>query len=190
MHRDTKIAIIIIGLSVLCVCFACRLPSIRSDYERRRAIENLAQIHGLESEDIATYEKGLFPVNYIEHALGWAWDQPEHPTIYRRDVESVVKGYVSRCDWMDTSTLYLFYSDWLSPKTIFHGEALVMEVSYQWDVTREGMRDDQVVQSIGVYFLSDSGGLPWEGIAPHCKPPARYAACEFRLPIIGCGIER
>jgi hypothetical protein len=188
-------------LPVVCICVVCTLSSQPVEdnsfaYFKRyygvdkEAVMEVAQAYAVKPEDIAKYGTQAFPISYIGHALGWVWGQPEHPTIYRRDVEAVVKGYVSRCDWIDTSTLYLFYSDWLSPKTIFHGEALVMEVSYQMDVAKQGIRDDQVVQSIGTYILSDSGGLPWKGIAPDCKPPARYAACELRLPFIGCGIER
>jgi hypothetical protein len=201
MHRDAKIALIIIGLPVLCICATCWL-SMRpvennsfAYFERyygvdEKTVAEVAQAYGVKPQDMTSYGEMPFPINYIEHTLGWAWDQPEHPIIYRRDVESVVKGYVSKCDWIDTSTLYLFYSDWLNPHTIFHGEALVMEVGYELDATQEGIRDDQVLQNITFYSLGDSGGMRWKGIAPICEPPARFADCEVRLPFVGCGVER
>ena len=201
MHRDAKIAIIIISLPVICICVACLLSSQPVEdnsraYFRRyygvseETVRAVARAYGVDPGDLASYGGRPFPLNYIEHTLGWAWDQPRHPTIYRAEIEALVTGHVSRCDLGDTATLYLFYSDWLSPKTLFHGEALPMEVSYELDVTRAGMRDDQIVQAITFYNVGDSGGLPWEGIAPGCEPPARYAACDVRLPLIGCGIER
>jgi hypothetical protein len=139
-----------------------------------KAIEEVAQAYGVPPEEVGSYGKGPFPVNYMEHVLGWVWDQPQHPTIYRSEVEALMTGYVSRCDLEDTITLYLFYSDWLRPKTLFHGQALPIEVSYELDLDREGVHDDQVLQDITYYELRDSGGLLWEQVAPHCVPSARY----------------
>jgi hypothetical protein len=137
-------------------------------------IQNVARAYKVPPEEIGSYGELPFPVNYIQHVLGWAWDQPEHPTIYRSEIEALVTGYVSRCDLEDTITLYLFYSDWLRPKTWSHGEALPMKIVYELDVSQKGIRDDQVVQDITYYDLGDSGGWPWEQVAPVCVPPGRY----------------
>lgn len=138
-------------------------------------VEGVARAYGVDPESVGSYGERPFPINYIEHELGWAWDQTQHPILYRSDIDALVTGYMSRCDLEDTITLYLFYSDWLSPKTLFHGEALPMEVSYQLDPSQEGVRSDQIVQYITFHDLGDnSSGWTWAPIAPICVPQARH----------------
>lgn len=139
----------------------------------RKAVNGVAEAYGVSLESFSAYgESGPFPINYIRNEL--KWDQHPRPTVYRADINDVVRGYTSRCEVSDTQTLYLFYSDWLSPKTSSHGEALVLSVSYELDVTRPGIHDDQVVSRITYYDVGDSGGLAWERVAPQCIPPARH----------------
>lgn len=140
----------------------------------REVVEEVVRAYEVPLESVGSYGEQPFPVNYIAYTLGWTWDQPQHPTVYRSEIEALVTGYISRCDLEDTVTLYLFYSDWLSPKTFFHGEALPLKVSYELEMGQDGARSDQIVQNITFYDLSDSGGLVWEQVAPHCIPPARY----------------
>jgi len=181
---NRRIVIVPLVLVVIVGCIWC----LAKPSSPHNSVAYLARTYGVSKETVLTvvhaykvnpdelysYGESPFPVNYIEHTLGWTWNQAEHPTIYRSEVEALVTGYISRCDLSSTTTLYLFYSDWLRPKALFRGEALPMEVTYELDPEQSGMQDDQIVQSITFYFLSDSGGLPWEQVAPICDPPARY----------------
>jgi hypothetical protein len=69
----------------------------------------------------------------------------------------------------------LFYSDWLRKNNAAHGEALVLDIVYELDVTKEEQFDDQVVEQINFYEGgSDSLGRIRERVAPKCVPPAKY----------------
>lgn len=138
------------------------------------SVEAVAHAFGVDPGDLARYGNHPFPLNYIRHTLGWSQHQSNELEIHRADVDALMTGYVSRCDLADTATLYLYYSDRLRPKTLSQGEALPLSVSYELDTTQDGIRDDQVVENITYYELSDSGGWPWDKVAPHCEPPAKY----------------
>jgi hypothetical protein len=138
------------------------------------SVRVVARAYGVDPRDIASYGEKPFPVNYLEHALGWQGEQAETPVVHRKEVESLVTGYVSRCEIADTITLYLYYSSRLRPKTLFKGEALPVEVSYKLDPQRNGIHDDQVLEQITFYEINDSGGWSWEQVAPNCVPPAAY----------------
>jgi hypothetical protein len=140
----------------------------------KESVEAVAHAFGVDPSDLARYGDQPFPLNYIQYTLGWSPHQSNHQKIYRYEVDALMTGYVSKCDLADTVTLYLFYSGRLRPKTLFQGEALPLEVLYELDTTQDGIRDDQVVQSFTFYELSDSGGWPWEEVAPHCDPSAKY----------------
>jgi hypothetical protein len=142
----------------------------------REAVLEVAEVYGVSPESFSAYGDSPFPINYVKSELGW--EQPTRLTVHRSDINAVVRGYTTRCEVSDTQTLYLFYSDWLSPKTRSHGEALVMSVSYELDVARAGVRDDQEVREITYYNVGDSGGLVWERVAPQCVPPARHENVE------------
>jgi hypothetical protein len=94
-------------------------------------------------------------------------------------VENTIKGYITKCELSSNETLYLFFSNWLSPKTIIHGEALVLSVFYELTPEKPGRYPEQVVEHIQVYDVGDSGGLLWGLVAPDCNPPARYVDREF-----------
>jgi hypothetical protein len=151
------------------VAFLARRYGVSKD-----SVRDVAHAFGVDPENMASYGERSFPGNYIEYTLGWKWDQAKHPTVYRAEIEALMTGYVSRCDIEDTITIYLFYSDWLRPKTLFRGEALPIEIFYELDVAQDGVRSDHVVQDIAFYSVGDSGGWPWEQVAPHCDPPAKY----------------
>ena len=127
MHRDAKIAL---GILALVFIVACLLPCVLTSLPvednlvaefrkyygtSKEELEAVGGVYGVELDDFSDYGPQPFPINYISHALGR--DRPEPPTVYRSDIDSIVKGYVSRCELSDTSTIYLFYSDRLSPKS-------------------------------------------------------------------------
>lgn len=149
-------------------------------------IHAVAHAYQINPDKISDYGPEPFPVNYIKHKLGWDWRQREHPVIQRSEIDSLVKGYISKCETDNAATLYLFYSDWLSPRTREHGEALVLEISYRLDTDIEGICDEQIVSNINTVIISDSGGWYWDRIAPMCEPAAKYEDCSMRLPVLGC----
>jgi len=187
MHRDAKIAL---GILALVFTVACLLPCILTSlpvednsvgYFRtyygtsKEDLEAVGRAYGVELDDFSDYGPQPFPINYIVHALGQ--DQPEPPKVSRADVNSVVTGYVSKCELSDTNTIYLFYSDRLGPKSLIDGEALIMSILYKLDSAQAGIRDGRGLQSIQWYIVGDSGGWDWERVAPQCDPPARYVSC-------------
>jgi hypothetical protein len=182
--RGERILLALIMLAIIgcCVWFLFRSPpdvdsitGISQYYGvSEETVGDFVRAYGVDPTDIASYGEEPFPLNYIRYTLGWNQDPSNRPTVTRAEIDALVTGYVSRCDLDDTSTLYLFYSDWLRPKTLFRGEALPIEIIYEHDVTRDGIRSDQVVESISMYYIGDSGGWPWEQVAPHCDPPAKY----------------
>lgn len=187
-RRKKAIALVLIvtTMAVVIMCISPWLPVKENSFAYfdryhgvdRETVTAVGEAYGVAPGDFPEYGSDPFPVNYIVKELGL--DRPEHSVVYRSDVDSAVKGYVSRCDTTDIGTYYLFYTDWLSPRTLSHGEALVMVVIYELDVARPGMRDDQVVASIAMRFISDSGGPDWEKVAVKCDPPARYEGkCIF-----------
>lgn len=150
------------------------------------AVQAVAHAYQINPGEFSDYGLESFPVNYIKHKLGWDWRQQEHPVIQRSEIDSLVKGYISKCESGNTATRYLFYSDWLSPRTREHGEALVLEIIYQLDTEIEGIYDEQIVSNISTVIISDSGGPYWDRIAPMCEPAAKYEDCSMRLPVFGC----
>jgi hypothetical protein len=181
MDKRISLVIVVAILMLVCACILLGPPgkrnSVASIAWRHRVsgadVEAVAHAYGIKPEDLGTYGQRPFPVNYIEYRLGWQWDQPEKPTVYRGEIDALMTGYVTKCDLADTATAYLFYSDWLSP-SLWRGHALPVVVGYELDITLDGIRPDQVVQDITYYSLSDSGGWLWDQVAPHCDPPARY----------------
>jgi hypothetical protein len=181
MENRISLVIVVGMLLFVCACIVlgpvARRNSVLSIAWRHRvsraAVEAVAHAYGIKQEDLDTYGQRPFPVNYIEHRLGWQWDQPEKPTIPRAEIDELMRGYVTKCDLADTATAYLFYSDWLSP-SLLRGHALPVVIGYALDVTQDGIRPEQVVQQITFYNLGDSGGWPWKQVAPRCDPPARY----------------
>lgn len=195
MKRYSKLLIVIaIMLLAYGVIYICILAQINNSFAyfriyygaSRQDVINLGQVYGVHPKDFSRYGPTPFPVNYIEHMVDFDKPQSERRAVYRSEVESMVKGYVSKCKISKGLIIYLFYSDWLSPQNIFHGKALAMEMSYQWGIDQEGKENEQVLESIRVYYIGDSGEWDWENIAPICEPPARYANCAFRLPLVGC----
>jgi len=183
MSKWTAI-LLVLSASIVCGC-SSRLggardtlnsvPNLARHYAvSEQTVRDLAHAYGVDPSDLAAYGEAPFPVNYVQHAFNWKWNQAEHPTIYRARIEAFMTGYVSRCEVSDTETLYLFYANRLRPATRSEAEALPMGIVYQLDVTQQGTYDDQVVAQITYYDLRDSGGLLWEHVAPICDPPAKY----------------
>jgi hypothetical protein len=115
-------------------------------------------------------------MNYILHQLHWTSNSYSNPLVYRRDVEAVVKGYVSQCRLDNYGTLYLFYSDLLGSNHSFNRNptAFVMQVVYRLDPRINEERADQILEYIDYYEFGDSSRqLDWAAIAPKCVPPAR-----------------
>ena len=135
-------------------------------------VTQLSQVYGVDIRDISTYGDDPFPVNYIKYRLGWKNEKAARPTIYRRDVEAVVKGYISICELRDTETLYLFYSKRLAPTFFGQTKALVMSVRYTLDIHSDGKRPDQVLEAIEIYDPADSGPYEWYRLTSYCTPSA------------------
>jgi len=186
MHRDAKIALGIIALVSVIACVPCILASMPAEENSiawfrkyygtsRKDLESIGRVYGVEPDDFSKHGPQPFPINYIAHSLGR--DQSEPPTVYRSEVDSVIKGYVSECDLSTIETIYLFYSDRLSPKSLVDDKALVLSIGYELDASQDGMEDDQVLRDVRQYIVGDSGPWNWELVAPHCDPPARYVSC-------------
>ena len=193
MKKRVRVLVLALVLPlVYCVIYVCVFAQVDNSFAsfrvhhgaKRRDVTALADLYGVSPKDFTQFGLGPFPVNYIEHTLGLAEPASRRPTVYRREVESIVRGHVAECE-TNISTMYLFYSDWLSPKNVFHGEALVMEARYKWD-DEQGKHDGQILDGINVYSISDSGPWHWEGVVSTCIPPARYVECRYRLPVVGC----
>lgn len=81
----------------------------------RRQLEETAAAYGLSVPDISDYGLDPFPINYITSTLAWDND-PDYrtQTVYREDVEAVVRGAQSRRDGTRTlfeQTARLWYND-------------------------------------------------------------------------------
>ncbi len=183
MNRRNRILLLVIVMVAGGILILVRPPAKYNSvmYLARRYgvgksdVQDVANAYGVDPKDLATFGQQPFPINYIGHTLGLpGWEQSRPSIVRRSEVEAFVTGYVSRCDLDEMTTLYLFYSDWLRPKTPFHGEALPMEIAYESDPNRSGTWDDQVAKHIQFYDVSDSGGLLWANVALTCNPPAKY----------------
>jgi len=191
-HGKAEIGILLVSLFIAWAVGSCALgPAPREkpnsvDFLKRyygaddKMIEALAEEYRVSVADIPQFGPYPFPINYIRSRIGWGKvDQrtplAERPLVYRRDVESVVKGYVSRCRWADTVDFYLFYSDRLAPRSMFDKDtsALVMEVRYRLDITIQGESDEQILEEISYFDLGDDASFDWSGVAELCTPPAR-----------------
>jgi len=134
----------------------------------KETVLGVAHAYGVDPQDLDNYGPQPFPVNYIMHEL-------DKPGVTRAQVEALVTGYVSKCERDNRWTVYLFYSDWLEPKTLFRREeALPLEIYYELDPIQDRTRDDQIVQRIQWYILGDSGGAIGPYVGPHCNPPVKY----------------
>jgi hypothetical protein len=138
-------------------------------------LESLSREYGVKVEDFPKFGRRPFPINYIKHRVGWVDDFTQRPVVYRRDVDPLIKGFASRCQFGNTIALYLFYSNRLSPRDIFGRDtgALVMEVRYKLDPTVDEIRDDQLLEDITHEDVGDDSRWVWENVAPKCTPPAR-----------------
>jgi hypothetical protein len=178
-------------LIVIAMCSICSILSWKSSLIRieensmayfnryfgvnEKEVGYVARLYEIPLDDLPRYGPEPFPVNYILLSLNWSYDSKLRPTVYRWQIEELVKGYVAKCDLTNTNTLYLFYSDWLRKNNAAHGEALVLDIVYELDVTKEEQFDDQVVEQIDFYEGgSDSLGRIRERVAPKCVPPAKY----------------
>lgn len=147
----------------------------RSKGISHEAIVALAHEYGITVADIPQFGRDPFPMNYILYQLHWTRESGANPLVYRRDVEAVVKGYVSQCHRSNTIILYLFYSDRLGGLPVNRDpSAFVMRVVYKLDPRINEERADQILEYIGYYEFGDSSRqLDWAAIAPKCVPPAR-----------------
>lgn len=147
----------------------------RSKGISHEAIVALAHEYGITVADIPQFGRDPFPMNYILHQLHWTRQSATNPLVYRRDVEAVVKSYVSQCRLDNYGTLYLFYSDRLGGRPVNRDPtAFVMRVIYKLDPQIDDERADQILQYVDYYDFGDSSSqLDWAAIAPKCIPPAR-----------------
>ena len=107
----------VLGLGCVSACvwlFLKPLPSRNSVSDlakyhgvSQESIRVVARAYGVNPKDIAIYGENPFPVNYIGYALGWKWDSTNNRVVHRKDIESLVTGYTSKCEIADTTTLYL-----------------------------------------------------------------------------------
>lgn len=194
MNRYKKLAIAIsIGMLLYLCIYVCVLPQVAENSmanfrvrygASRQEVVALGNLYGVEPHEFSNFGKGAFPVNYIEYMLDAECAGSVRRVVYRSEVESLVRGYVSRCDVDDSTVFYLFYSNWLSKGNIFHGEALIVEVFYR----ESGTDGEQILEHVSSPSIGDSGWPDrryWENVAPKCNPPARYADCKVRLPVVG-----
>ena len=191
-HGKTNRGVILVLSFSIWVVVGCAIgPAAREmpnsvDFLKRyygaddKMIEALTGEYNVPVSDISQFGPYPFPINYIRSQIGWGQvDQgtasAERPIVYRRDVEAIVKGYISRCRWANTVVFYLFYSDRLAPRSIFDKgtSALVMEVRYRLDTTIQGESDEQILEEIGYFDLGDDAPFNWSGVAELCIPPAR-----------------
>jgi hypothetical protein len=49
------------------------------------SVRVVARAYGVDPRDIVSYGEKPFPVNYLEHALGWQGEQAETPVVHLRD---------------------------------------------------------------------------------------------------------
>jgi hypothetical protein len=167
---------------------ACAMdtPAFRSDQSNysiyytganQPAFQALLDEFGMTAADISQFGTGPFPINYFMDELDWDPVSTQNPTVYRHEVEAVVRGFIATCERTNTRTLYAFYGnfdDILKRKrdgfSLFNKTPLplVMGVLYALEPGVDRVQQEQKLIQITRYDLGDSGSFDWKKVAQSC----------------------
>jgi len=131
-------------------------------------IAQIARAYGISVDSIASFGTDPFPINYILTQMNWSRPPRNNPTIFRHQIDELVKGYVSKCDLTRSATIYVYYEE-LDHILKRRSGPVILEVIYELDRQLETPNDDQIVQTISTHGLGDSPRMDWENVIKSCK---------------------
>ena len=159
-------------LSLLSACY-----TLESEIEKLEQVYGaspeeiayLADLYGIELDEVVAFGYDPFPINHIVEELDWPvpaaeWDEPR---VLRRKVEEVVRGYVDRCSTNYNYTMYTFYSGFNYQSTN-DKEPLILGMIYRSGMPEEE-RWNQFLEGIEVFLPHDWSDMDYEWAIRECR---------------------